>query len=66
MRHRGIKGGEEEEMKFGWQTKKDKRLRGVRMSAESKLEGIRLMNELADMVLTTRQKVARRKMREAR
>ena len=53
-------------MRFGWQTKKDRLLRGVKMSAKSKLEGIRLMNELADMVLSKRQKLARRKLREAR
>lgn len=51
-------------MKFGWETKKDKVERGIKISPEKKLEGLRLMNELADMVLTKRQKIARRKMRE--
>ena len=34
------------------------------MSAAKKLEGIRLMNELADRVLSIRQKLLRRKLRE--
>ena len=53
-------------MKFGWGTKKEKVLRGLSISAEKKLEGIRLMNELADKVLTNHQKLVRRKLREAR
>jgi hypothetical protein len=53
-------------MRFGWDTKKEKALRGFRISAEQKLEGIRLMNELADKVLSKRQKFMRRKLREAR
>ena len=52
-------------MKFGWETKREKVLRGLKISPEKKLEGIRLMNELADMVLTSRQKRIRRKLREA-
>lgn len=40
--------------------------RGSRISAASKLEGMRLLNELADKVLTLRQKIARRKARETR
>ena len=52
-------------MKFGWETKREKVLRGIKISPEKKLEGIRLMNELADKVLTGRQKTARRKLREA-
>ena len=53
-------------MKLGWQTKKEKALKSLKMSAEKKLEGIRLMNELADKVLTDSRKLARRKLREAR
>lgn len=53
-------------MKFGWETKKEKVSRGLSISGEKKLEGIRLMNELADKVLTNRQKLVRRKLREAR
>lgn len=49
----------------GWETKKNKIGRGLRISPGKKLEGIRLMNELADMVLTKRQKEIRRKRREA-
>jgi len=52
-------------VKFGWETKKEKVLRGLKISPGKKLEGIRLMNELADKVLNGRQKLARRKMREA-
>jgi len=51
-------------MKFGWETKKEKIIRGVNISAKEKLEGIRLMNEMADKVLTIRQKDIRRKLRE--
>ena len=52
-------------MKFSWETGREKILKGARFSAEKKLEGIRLMNELADKVLTKRQKSARRKLRES-
>jgi len=52
-------------MKFGWQTYRDRITRGRSMSPEKKLEGLRLMNELADKVLTKRQKLIRRKLREA-
>ena len=48
---------------FGWETKREKRLKGLNMLPEKKLEGIRLMNELSDKVLTTKQKLARRKLR---
>ncbi|MFH1397584.1 MAG: hypothetical protein ABIH27_03425 [Candidatus Omnitrophota bacterium] len=39
-------------------------LRRTRISLQKKLEGIRLMNELADKVLTIRQKIIRRKLRQ--
>ena len=52
-------------MKFGWETRKEKIIKGAKMSAEKKLEGIRLMNELADMVLSKHQKSSRRKFRGA-
>lgn len=48
---------------FGWNTKREKVLRGTRISAKSKLEGIRLMNELADKVLTNEQKAMRQKLK---
>ncbi|MDD5583745.1 MAG: hypothetical protein PHV55_01635 [Candidatus Omnitrophica bacterium] len=51
-------------MRFGWETKNEKILRGIKISAQKKLEGIRLMNEMADAVLSKRQKLARRKLRE--
>jgi hypothetical protein len=46
-----------------WPSKKDQILRGMNISPESKLEGCRLMNELADKVLSTKQKALRRKQR---
>jgi len=48
---------------FGWDTKREKILKGVRISAKNKLEGIRLMNELADKVLTNEQKAMRQKLK---
>jgi hypothetical protein len=53
-------------MKFGWPTQKEIIARGAAISPEKKLEAIRLMNELADKVLTTRQKAMRRELRESR
>jgi len=50
-------------MMFGWETEREKILKGAGISAEKKLEGIRLMNELADKVLTNHQKAMRRKCR---
>ncbi len=51
-------------MNFGWVAPKESILRGARISLEKKLEGIRLMNELADKILTRRQKLLRRRLRE--
>ena len=51
---------------FGWQSQRENILRGTRISLQKKLEGIRLMNELADKVLTRHQKMMRRKLREIR
>lgn len=51
-------------MNFNWGKKRERLLRGVKVSAEKKLEGMRLMNELADKILGVRQKAARRKLRE--
>ncbi len=50
---------------FGWVTPKESILKGARISLQKKLEGIRLMNELADKILTNRQKMTRRKLRES-
>ncbi len=50
-------------MKFGWQTRKEKILRGALILPAEKLKGIRMMNELADKALTISQKIARRKLR---
>jgi len=52
-------------MIFDWETKKERILRGIKISPEEKLVGIRLMNELADRVLSYRQKLRRRKLRQA-
>ncbi|MFA6321390.1 MAG: hypothetical protein WCY36_05995 [Candidatus Omnitrophota bacterium] len=52
-------------MKFGWEAEKDRIVAGLKISAEKKLEGIRLMNELADKVLSAKQKGLRRKLRGA-
>lgn len=52
-------------MIFKWQTEKERVLRGAKISPEKKLEAFRLMNELADQVLTKKQKIMRRKMRLA-
>ncbi len=49
---------------FKWESKREKILKRSRISSEKKLEGIRLMNELTDAVLTRKQKVLRRKLRE--
>jgi hypothetical protein len=46
-----------------WTTQKENILRGTRISLRKKLEGIRLMNELSDRILTKRQKMMRRKLR---
>lgn len=51
-------------MIFRWETKRERILRGLRISAEKKLEGIRLMNELADKVLSKRKKLIRQKLRQ--
>jgi hypothetical protein len=51
---------------FKWLTKKEKILRGANISPDKKLEGIRLMNELADNALTRRQKLIRQKLKGAR
>ena len=51
-------------MNFGWETKKERLTRRSGISPAKKLEGIRLMNELADRVLSKTQKNARRRLRE--
>lgn len=52
-------------MKFGWESEKEKILRRSRIDPFKKLEAIRLLNELADKVLSLKQKRIRRKLREA-
>lgn len=51
-------------MKFDREIRKERVLRGAKILPEKKLEGFRLLNELADRVLTSRQKAIRRKLRE--
>lgn len=50
-------------MNFGWETEKEKILKGARISPKKKLEGFRLLNELQDKILTRRQKYLRYKLR---
>jgi len=50
-------------MNFGWEGEREKVLRASKIAPFKKLEGIRLMNELADKVLSLKQKQLRRKMR---
>lgn len=50
-------------MIFRWETEKERVLRGAKISPVKKLEAFRLMNELADKVLTKKQKIMRRKIR---
>ena len=52
-------------MIYRWETKKERFLKGLKISPAQKLEGLRLINELADKVMTKRQKVLRRKFRES-
>lgn len=52
-------------MKTGWESKKDIIARGVKISATKKLEGFRLINELADKILSKKQKALRQKLRAA-
>jgi len=51
-------------MRFKWESKKERLLRGFKIPPEKKLEGFRLMNELTDRILTKSQKIMRRKLRE--
>jgi hypothetical protein len=51
---------------FGWEPERAKIIRGAKISLEKKLESFRLMNELSDRVLTIRQKLTRRRLREGR
>jgi hypothetical protein len=51
-------------MIFRWETEKERVLRGAKISAAKKLEGIRLMNEMVDKVLSKHQKLLRRKLRQ--
>lgn len=53
-------------MNFGWLTQKENIARGAKIFLQKKLEGIRLMNELSDKILTRRQKLIRRRLRQAR
>jgi hypothetical protein len=49
---------------FNWQMHREKVLQGAKISPKNKLEGFRLLNELADRVLTKQQKIRRQKLRE--
>lgn len=51
-------------MIYRWPTKRERALRNAEISALKKLEGLRLMNELADKVLTKNRQMTRRKLKE--
>ena len=46
-----------------WPSEKEKIMAGAKISPVKKLEGLRLMNELADKVLTDKQKIIRRNLK---
>ena len=46
-----------------WPTKRERALRNSEISALKKLEGLRLMNELADKVLTKSRQISRQRRR---
>ena len=48
-----------------WASKKEIVLRGMRIAPGAKLEGFRMMNELADKILSARQKFIRKKLKES-
>jgi len=50
---------------FGRASQRENILKGLRISLQKKLEGIRLMNELSDKILTKHQKMIRRRLRES-
>ena len=50
-------------MTFKWESEKEKRLKGTKISPAKKLEGLRLINELADKALTKAKKIIRHKLR---
>jgi hypothetical protein len=50
-------------MIFKWQSENEKLLKGIKISPEKKLEALRLMNELADKVLSKQKKSMRSKLR---
>lgn len=50
-------------MIFKWESEREKRLKGVRISPVKKLEALRLMNELTDKVLTKAKKIIRHTLR---
>lgn len=49
---------------FGWETKEEKILRGMKISPVKKMEGLRLFNEMMDAASTKQQKILRKKLRE--
>jgi len=51
-------------MNLGWESEREKALRASKIPPFKKLEGIRLMNELANSVLSLKQKQLRRKIRK--
>jgi len=53
-------------MIYKWPTDKENILKGAGISIEKKLEGVRLLNELTDKILTKRQKKLRLRLRSQR
>ncbi|MBD3379149.1 MAG: hypothetical protein GF408_01655 [Candidatus Omnitrophica bacterium] len=53
-------------MIFDWESRKEQIKRRAGISPLKKLESLRAMNEMSDIVLTPRQKKMRRKIRESR
>lgn len=51
-------------MIYKWESEEKRILWGMSISPQKKLEALRLMNELADKVLTDKQKKIRQKLRE--
>lgn len=50
-------------MIYRWETEKERILRGIQISPEKKLEGLRLMNEFTEKFSTKRQRKLRQKLR---
>ncbi|MFH0924304.1 MAG: hypothetical protein V1872_01510 [bacterium] len=52
------------ELDFNWETDEERIRKNMKISPEEKLRGLLEMNMLTDMVLTEKQKIFRRRLRE--